>query len=440
MANSIQRHARRGASIPHNTGWASAVELLSRYLQAPTKADDLLADLPDGMDVHARRRCKALFIGAVRWLGLHEAVFAPLVRKNPRPILEALLYIAAEEIRCDISEKEGQAAPKIINFAVDTAKKMTSAGEARFANAVLRKVPDALRARLESAAPEDAAALATRYSHPEWLVQRWLPRFGRENTLSLLQSNQQPAPTYLRCAKMPEGHGFKPTPWPDFYEVPAEAWPAAEALMRDGKAYAMDPAQRNPAELLAAQPGETVLDLCAAPGGKSRMIAEALGQRGRLVAFDLPGPRIARLRENLAHLSGCPIDIVEADLLQTTPETFTQQKLPPAFDAVLLDAPCSNTGVLRRRPDTRWRLTPGDVTECATLQLALLHRAAEFVKPGGRLVYSTCSIEPEENAELIATFLDSLGEDPPFTLAQKLESYPWEHQHDGAAAYRLNRK
>src|SRR5581483_10425610 len=163
-----------------------------------------------------------------------------------------------------------------------------------------------------------------------------------------------------------EDHALHPDPaWPGFYLVEPGHWPQVEALLRAGKIYLQDPATRLPVELLAPQANETVLDLCAAPGGKTLMIADSM-KTGRLVAVDLPpeaspvGARFERLKENLAHAGPVEVALVQADVLKNLGRVLREHRLPETYDAVLLDVPCSNTGVMRHRVDVKWRLQPGD--------------------------------------------------------------------------------
>ncbi len=201
----------------------------------------------------------------------------------------------------------------------------------------------------------------------------------------------------------------------------------------------MDAAGRLPVQLLNPIRGENVLDLCASPGGKSVLIAEHVqGSSSLLVSLDRPGSRMPRLHRNLAGIKDLRFRVVESDLLDANPETFEAQSLPGFYDAVLIDVPCSNTGVLRRRPDAKWRLVPGQIRACADLQSKLLHRASDFVRAGGRLVYSTCSIEPEENEGVVESFLKRKAGD--FKLIDCSLSKPWEREHDGGAAFLLSRK
>ncbi|MGB0745301.1 MAG: RNA methyltransferase, partial [Opitutales bacterium] len=150
--------------------------------------------------------------------------------------------------------------------------------------------------------------------------------------------------------------------------------------------------------------------------------------------------RIGRLKDNLAKLekSGIHTSAVECDLLELNATKLSNYSLPARFDAVMLDAPCTNTGVIQRRIDVKWRLKPKDISQCAQLQLQLLQKAADFVKPSGRIVYSTCSIDPDENRNLVNTFLSS-NAGKTFTLIDAVVSLPWKSGHDGAGAFLMKR-
>jgi 16S rRNA (cytosine967-C5)-methyltransferase len=180
-----------------------------------------------------------------------------------------------------------------------------------------------------------------------------------------------------------------------------------------------------------------VADLCAAPGGKSLLIADAM-KAGQLVAVDVPGARIDRLKENLSRTAGVEVALVQADVLQNLTPALREHKLPDSFDAVLLDVPCSNTGVMRHRVDVKWRLQPGDFKKHPQQQLSMLHAAAKLVKPSGRIVYSSCSIDAEENEHVVKAFLAGKAGGP-FRLEQSTLSYPWTSGHDGAAAFLLRK-
>jgi 16S rRNA (cytosine967-C5)-methyltransferase len=324
-----------------------------------------------------------------------------------------------------------------VHHAVARTRSWLSAGESRVANAVLRRVPEILHVEI-SRDGRDADSLALRRSHPVWLVERWLAHWGADIVERLLAWDQQPAPVYARiigAIALPPG--FESTPWPGFCRLDRPDWADVERLLAAGAIYLQDPATAVAPGLLAVQAGESVLDVCAAPGGKTLLLAEDAGPTGRVVAVDLPGPRLDRLQENLARYSGVQVEVLGLDARELTPERLADFGLPGLWDAVLIDAPCSNTGVLRHRVDAKWRLQAGDLEALPELQFALLTRAASVVRPGGRLVYSTCSIEPEENEAVVQRLRDEAG--AAFSLEQAITSFPWETGHDGAGAFLLRR-
>jgi 16S rRNA (cytosine967-C5)-methyltransferase len=202
--------------------------------------------------------------------------------------------------------------------------------------------------------------------------------------------------------------------------------------LRAGQLYVTDPSTRYCVQLLNPQPGERVLDACAAPGGKScAMIAATLGKIN-LLATDAEPHRLPQLRVNLMRAEGEQVEVQLHDWSRPCPEPWQG-----VFDAVLLDVPCSNSGVLQRRVDARWRLQPAEFDRLSQLQLQILTCAAAAVRPGGRLVYSTCSIDRQENRSVVETFL-SLH--PDFSLAEDYLALPHREQADGAYAALLLRQ
>ena len=461
---------------PFVGAWPVAISLLERWLQRGERVDALLESAgrgaPDAWSGEERARCQHLLFGAVRHYGRINAAVTALVERPPRSRLRAVLLVAGFELlEAGMAPgDEGQAA-RIVHHAVDQAKILLSPAEARLVNAVLRRLgATATVGAAPPAAGAGAAELGRFFSHPEWLVCRWLAQFGAEATHRLLQWNQTPPPVYGRWRSalattpaagspaVPPPAFLQPTGWAGFYVVPAGHWPEVERWLADGTLYLQDPATLIAAELLDPQPAETVLDLCAAPGGKSLLLAdlleararqndagasaglpsEALAKAGRVIAVDQPDPRrIARLKENLAKVRTTGVALVQADVRQLTPALLGQQGLPAGYSAVLLDVPCSNTGVMRHRVDVKWRLREADIAQHARQQLALLTAAARLVTPGGRLVYSTCSLEPEENEGVVEAFLRAGG--GRLALEQSRHSRPWETGCDGAAAFRLRR-
>ncbi len=199
------------------------------------------------------------------------------------------------------------------------------------------------------------------------------------------------------------------------------------ASFRDGWFYIQDPSTLLAVRELNPQPGETVLDLCAAPGGKTTFIAQLMNNQGRIVAQDVSEDRLKLIRENCARLG---VACVETMLSPNSQFAIRNSQ----FDRILIDAPCSNTGVMRRRVDLRWRIQPDEIERLRATQLDLLHQAAARLKPGGILVYSTCSLEPEENSEVVKEFL---REHKNFKLENERELLPFVDNVDGAFIAKL---
>lgn len=428
------RSIKFNLSKKQNTGWDAAVMLTEAYLSANLKADQVLGQLPEDFIGERRASCQSLFLGALRHGHRARAAYEPMLRKPPRPLIKAILLVASYEF---LSEPEDRH-PKIVHHAVERSKRLANRFEQGFLNAVLRKLPKALSGISRESEPADF------FSHPRWLVNRWNEEFGEDNTNALFAWNQQIPEKYIKLYEAIEDlpPSLETTEWPNFYKILSGAdWKTEiEPLLNKGTAYIKDPSTRLAPELLAPKSGEDVLDLCAAPGGKAYDLAHLMARKGRIVAVDLPGNRIGRLKENLDNLQteNLQCELLESDVLELNEEAFEAHQLPINYDCVMLDAPCSNTGVIQRRTDVKWRLQESDIAECATLQLELLTKASEFVKPGGRLVYSTCSIEQQENTDVVERFLTS----EPGRNFRKLDaaiSYPWETGHDGAGAFLLER-
>ncbi len=428
--------------------WPAAASLVARWLDRRERIDALLEELPRTFAGPERARCQHLVIGVVRHFGRIDAALSRLVAHPPRFPTRAVLFIAGFEIIDAMADNEDGRIAKIVHHAVEQAKGIASTSEARLVNAVVRK----LAGVLTTSAPTlnlSAGELGEFFSHPAWLVQAWLAQFGPESTRALLEWNQRPAPLYGRWRATGEAPPdfLKPTARPTMFEVTPGHWPKVEALLKAGKIYLQDPSTCIPVELLAPQAGERVLDLCAAPGGKSLLIAdtmnatatgEASAKPGKLVAVDMPGARIDRLKENLSRVSTIEIALVQTDVVGNLTVALREHQLPEIYDAVLLDAPCTNTGVMRHRVDVKWRLQAGDFRKHHEQQLSMLHSAARMVAPGGRLVYSTCSLDRVENENVVSEFLAGKAGGP-FELEKSVLSYPWTSGHDGAGAFLLRR-
>jgi 16S rRNA (cytosine967-C5)-methyltransferase len=202
-----------------------------------------------------------------------------------------------------------------------------------------------------------------------------------------------------------------------------------------GLCYVQDPSTLLACDLLDPQPGEMVLDACAAPGGKTTYLAELMRNEGRIVACDLYESRLVRLRQNLSRLGVTIAEVIAHDSM-LEPDPRSEFLRPESFDRVLIDAPCSNTGVLRRRVDVRWRLTEEDFIRMPGPQLALVRRGSQMLRPGGILVYSTCSLEPEEDDQLVEQIVATF---PSLRHLESRRALPFVDQVDGAFAAKFVR-
>lgn len=310
---------------------------------------------------------------------------------------------------------------------------VNAAGPARaLVNAVLRR---ALREEHSTLPKAEDQPLWLAHSHPQWLIERWTADFGRDAVAALCQWNQQPPPLFLRLNRLkPEAAAAlaalpEVEPWPQREDFFTTKRPPLQAL-NEGWCYIQDPSTAMAPTMLALQPHHLVLDACAAPGGKSLILAQQLGPQGRLVACDASAQRLKRLKGNLERCGASGVQALEQDFLK--PLRAELQGLQ--FDRILLDVPCSNSGVMRRRVDVRWRLTAADFDLLCQTQRGLLRAALPLLRPGGMLVYSTCSIDPQENEVQIQALLK---ENPRLRLVESRQLLPPQDQCDGAYAAAL---
>lgn len=301
-------------------------------------------------------------------------------------------------------------------------------------NAILRR---ALREKSELEERLARADASTRSSHPDFLIARWEKAFGEEATRALCAWNNEPAEVHVRA------NGLKVTPGELLRTAPgAEQSPAHPCAIKvrqlpftwimRGLCYVQDPSTLLACDLLGPRPGETVLDTCAAPGGKTSYLAELMQNEGRIVACDLHQSRLERLRENMDRLGVTIAEAIRRDAMQAGGPLQRE-----SFDRILVDAPCSNTGVIRRRVDVRWRLTEEDFIRMPAQQFALLRRASTFLKPGGTLVYSTCSLEPEENEEVVEQATANIAG---LRFIESRRTLPFTDHIDGAFAAKFIRE
>jgi 16S rRNA (cytosine967-C5)-methyltransferase len=317
--------------------------------------------------------------------------------------------------------------------AVELAKRVGHRGTARLVNAVMRRLADAPTVVPEAATVE---GLALRYSHPVWLAARWVERFGLEETRALCAANNQTPPSSIRLNTLrgtPEdvtAHladlGVETVPsglLPEGRHIIGGSGDARQAAYDAGWFSPQDEGSMLVARLTDARPGNIVIDACSAPGGKTTHLAALMENRGRVIACDIKPARLAAVSRHATRLGATIVEVRDLDAARLGTE------YPGAADRVLVDAPCSGTGVLRRRPEIKWRLDASALPRLVERQRAILHGAAGAVRRGGCLVYSVCSIEPEEGPRIAEEFLRHHREWVPVALP----GWPSEQEADGGA-------
>jgi 16S rRNA (cytosine967-C5)-methyltransferase len=310
-------------------------------------------------------------------------------------------------------------AAAVVDDAVDLTRRAGKRSASGFVNAVLRTISRRraslpLPPRPSDASDRDAALayLSVTLSHPRWLAGRWLDRLGLDAADAWMQFDNTPGSVTLRANRLQitrealidrlaqDGIQVHPTAYAPDGVVVDEGHPLRGHGQEQGWFVAQDEASQLVTLLAGDRPLPRILDTCASPGGKTTALAALMDGRGLLVACDVRDRRVDLLRRTVAASGAGNVRIVQADLLHSLP-------FVGAFDCVLVDAPCSGLGTLRRDPDIRWRRREADLPALAAAELAMLRNAAEQVAPGGRLVYATCSSEPEENEEVAAAFLSA---------------------------------
>jgi len=439
---------------PRRAAWA----VLTRLQETPRRLEALLdEELARHLasDPRDRAFCANLVYTVLRQRAYLDHLLAafvrlPLARLEP-PVLTVLRLGAAELVFLRTPDHAA------VHAAVELSKRQRLYAAVGLVNACLRALA---RGWPEAPAPAGDAAsrLATQYSHPAWLVAELLERWGEAQTEAWLGANQEPSPPALRANTPRLGReGLRDLLAPlcsDLREHPlapeslilAGPHPPVAALpgFKEGLWQMQDPAATALGHLLGVSPGMRVLDLCAGAGGKTGHLAALMQNQGELLAVEPSPGRAAALKENLERLGVVIARVLEAD----------GTRLPPGlgrFDRVLVDAPCTGLGVLGRRPDLRWRRSPGDPARLAGLQLALASAAADLLAPGGALLYGTCTVTRAENEEVATALLAARpglrlewGQMPE-AMAECLDGQGWwrtmpqGHGCDGFFAARLAR-
>ena len=413
----------------------TALELLNRWSRSRALANEMLERQLAAVPLPAVERALAteLFYGCLRNKLALEFLLAQLAAKRPRAIVANILKLGLYQIV--FMRTPPYAA---VHETVELAKEHVSPAEANFVNAVLRRADPAV---LQKAEPW------VFYSHPKWLWERWTARWGQQYAMSLCEWNNTPPPVYVRLNTLKatysgtgvppvaglqrDGRDARPTTATVSEVEDPQKFFASDAWKR-GAFYVQDPSTLIAVDVLDPQPGERVLDMCAAPGGKTTYIAQKMANHGQIVAVDSSNARLALVSENCKRLGVTIVETLTCDGTRPARRLQGQQ-----FDRLLVDAPCSNTGVMRRRPDLRWRIDEKEITRLAALQSKLLAAAAELTRPDGVLVYSTCSLEPEENERVVEQFV---GTYPHFLIETTRSTFPPRDEMDGTFVARLRRR
>ena len=402
-----------------------------------------------GLDARDRRWIQELVWGTLRVRGWLDAVLAVRIRGGLARLdadLTDLLRLGAYQLLF-----MGSVPPyAAIGQSVELTKRRHGIGASKLANAVLRRI-DRERDSLEPAVPVDPIeAIAQKYSHPRWLVARWMARWSEADVIKLLIANNAEAPIIVRpfgvvreqLEAMLEGAGVSVIEIPlvpDSLQLSAGVALTELGAFQQGLFFVQDPGATLVARYAAVPVGAVVADLCAAPGGKALEMSRTAKT---VLACDAKAVRVDRMMLGIGRVDARNVLVVIADAIKPA--------IKPV-DVVLVDVPCTGTGTFRRHPDARWRLKVSDFAVMGALQKGILRAAATVVKPGGLLVYSTCSLEPEENDQQVDAFLathpDFTLETPPARAVAdevlddgRLRVLPQRHGVDGAFAARLRRK
>lgn len=406
-------------------------------------------------DERTRRQARELVAGVTRQRRWLDFVLGKAYNDDYDSMESRLRHI----LRLGLYELLFQSTPTraVVHQYVELAKQTLRPGAGNLVNAILRTID---RDREYIPSPEtgdDAEDLAVRYSHPTWMVRRWIERFGADETTDLLEWNNR-RPMYSVRVNGLHTRVEEVETWLDENDVIHTGSPYLDGYLRlkrlqplvqnglleDGQVAVQDESAGLVVRLLDPQPGDMVIDGCAAPGGKTMAMADRMNGEGEILAIDANEGRLDLVEEAASAQGAGDLVRVEAADLKTVAERLE----PPQADRVLLDVPCSGLGVLAKRADLRWQRTREDIDELVSVQDALLDAAARLVRPGGVLVYSTCTIEPDENEDRIHAFLErhaefelesAEGYAPEDAVSEEgfLTTLPHRHRTDGAFAARL---
>ena len=402
----------------------AAFEIL-REVEAGAFSSILLAAYEPQLKPADRALCHELVLGVLRWQLWLDKLIEHYAKRSVDSLdfpVRLALRLALYQLRF-LTRVPASAA---VNESVNLVRSARVSSAAAFVNAVLRRAIREAEYDPSTTVADPLEKLAVQTSHPLWLVQRWAKQFGIEETEAFARANNSVPPTAFRLVDGDltdfENQLIEPS------KVAENAWrvdgatPLLRELAANGKVYLQDEASQLVAQTVEAQPGERVLDLCAAPGSKTTLMAQQAGDAALVVASDVSQKRLDTILKisALHHLKS--IKSLVLDATQSLPFA------PGAFDRILIDAPCSGTGTLRRNPEIRYRIAEHDIQTLATQQKLFLQNATRVLKPGGQLVYSTCSVERDENELVIDAFR---GSNPNFQAIKTIRTWPHREGTDG---------
>lgn len=432
-----------------------AADALEELEKTEEYADEVLSRYLGTSHLRGSDRALAadLYWGTIRWRGRLDSILTPVFHGDYRradPVARILLRMGAYQLYGQDRIPDHAAVSQTVELAIQRLGKKAGG----LTNAILRRLA---RERERWVTPpegaDDLARLAFLYSMPRWIVRELVERFGADEAERALDFSNHRPPLSVFLMDIEGGEAFEndldengikweASPFLDgYYRLHAPSFPVIQPWLDEGRMTVQDESAGLAAALLDPSPGDRVLDLCAAPGGKTLAIWRKLGGKGSVTAVDIDSIRLQRLQENVRRVGADDIQVIEADATK-----FTEEK----YDRVIADVPCSATGLLRKQPDLRWRRKSHHIGLQHAIQHEILDHAADLVKPGGVLVYSTCSILPSENIEIVQAFLkthpDFLREDARGFLPESvvgehgdLETFTHIHETDGAYATRLRR-
>jgi 16S rRNA (cytosine967-C5)-methyltransferase len=440
-----------------------ALEVLTRWEKRGSTMDPLFdafvteASLLTELD---KAFAREIVYGVLRWRDRLDWIIAAYSRIKPSRLERAILAILRMGAY-QILFMDRVPPPAAVNESVKLAKGLRKKETTAFVNGILRGIAEK---RKEITYPdlqtEPIEYIAAFHSHPAWLVRRWVKQFGLEETIALCEANNQFPPLTVRANTLKtsrdevikqlhdQGIEASPTPFSPvglcIKDPPALAtW----GPLQQGWLQVQDEAAQLVSLILAPKPGERILDLCAAPGGKTTHLAELMENKGEIMAVDISPDKLKLVEENYSRLG---ISIVKAMALDAT---RSLPFLPGSFDGCLVDAPCTGLGTLRRHPEGKWRIKEQDILRLQEMQGQILRQAAPLIKAGGILVYSTCTLTQEENEGVVEAFLTEHKEFSLETALPRLphgcevlvdeqgylRTFPHRHGSDGFFAARIKR-